>query len=103
MKEKFEEMIMKMGFTPYYISNLDDINEALEFNPTTNKLIRIEIQMDGQDERKRICIRSFHMDTYNRKVYVRQLFSGPVLLLPPNGDINYDFYEILLKNYNLIG
>lgn len=96
MKELFRKMLERLGYNPQYVSNFDDVNEGYQYNPTPRNLIEIKLSFTNEY----ITVYCYTTDTYNSKVFTKMIISGQAIRFE-TGDIDYDFYEKILRNYNL--
>jgi hypothetical protein len=102
MKNKFKAIICKL-FTIHglkFIKNIDDRNEGFEFNPDTRTLIIVKYPMGAleTDLDSYISIDKYEIRLYPTACTERKIISDQVVLLS-SGEIDWDFYEKLLRNY----
>jgi hypothetical protein len=101
MKEKFEQMIMRLfSAEPWNVSNFDDIYEGLEFNPDPKVLIQLKYSFQRREEEagSHMVIEKHTMRFWPSKLESKKIYSGQVILLE-SGDVDYEFYEKILKNW----
>jgi hypothetical protein len=100
MKEKFKEIIERLfpGNLWEYSENWDDQYQGFKLNPNNPKiLLQILFTFEEEGFMKHIRIERYEMDLYNKKVLERTIIRGKAIITD-QGDVDYDFYEKVLKN-----
>ncbi len=102
MKDKFEAILKKLGFTNYrYESNWNDIEQGFEFNPEIRTIIELKWSILGPnqpDYNAAVRIIKHEINLNNDKIWTEKMFSG-LAIQCENGDIDYNLYEKILKNW----
>ena len=106
MKETLQQIIYRLftGSMVQFIKNWDDTYEGFEFNPNDpRELIQVKYTMTSSklpDYEKKIIIEKYRMRLYPPVLDHGVIIAGPVVLLP-DGNVDYGFYEKILKYSNL--
>lgn len=96
MKEKFKEIIERLGWHHRFVKNFDDVNYGYDCNPTPTSLLRIKIDMHREHWLRIEC---YLIQTYDDVLYSKVICSGDPVR-DSEGDVNWPFYEALLSNWN---
>jgi hypothetical protein len=103
MKNRFQQIINRLFTASFcsYSNNMDDTYEGFEFNPNDPRiLVRLlyNIQYEGAKENTAsLRIDKYSIIPYDSTVIYKNVISGHVILLP-DGEIDFNFYETILKN-----
>jgi hypothetical protein len=101
MKNKFQQIISGLFTASFcdYIENCDDEHSGFEFNPNEPRtMIRVLFTLNAAEQQPdaSIYIDSFTIIPYDSTIMHKRLFGGKIVL-QESGDVDYNFYETMLK------